>query len=53
MERKKKDTARLSLRLPAADLKEWQAEAKKHGLPLSEYIRRRVTLRPLTARKRS
>lgn len=30
---------------------EWRAQAKKHGLPLSEYIRRRVTLRPLTARK--
>jgi hypothetical protein len=34
-----------------ADLAEWKSQAGKHGLSLSEYIRRRVNLRPLTARK--
>ena len=50
--RKTSKTKAILLRAAEADYLSWQAEAEKAGITLTEFIRRRVNLRPLTARKR-
>lgn len=44
---KKKGKTALSLRVERSDLAKWRASAKKNGLTLTEYVRRRVNERPL------
>lgn len=44
---KKKGKTALSLCVERSDLAKWRASAKKNGLTLTEYVRRRVNERPL------
>jgi hypothetical protein len=48
----KRETKTVKVRVGMADYASWVAEAKKANLTVSEWLRRRVSLRPTTARKR-
>jgi hypothetical protein len=48
----KHETKTVKVRVGLADYASWVAEARKANLTVSEWLRRRVSLRPTTARKR-
>ena len=48
----KHETKTVEVRVGMADYDSWVTEAKKANLTVSEWLRRRVSLRPTTARKR-
>jgi hypothetical protein len=47
-----KKSKSLEIRVSEEELAAWKAEAKKNGLTLADYARRRISLRPLKAKKR-